>query len=164
MYKYCAKSHTKIFFQERKQANNLFKGKKGQKFREEVVKKSKTIPDDEDGQPRNLHVEDAKKIEEAIASASSLVEVERLQAILQSGRIPESGWNRESIGNITENAEKDTKESNGFVAEQEDDDDDVRSPIANPADDDVNDDVQSPVASPPHEIQVIYTLSLMFLL
>ncbi|VIO92964.1 U2 small nuclear ribonucleoprotein A, putative [Brugia malayi] len=137
---------------ERKQANNLFKGKKGQKFREEVVKKSKTIPDDEDGQPRNLHVEDAKKIEEAIASASSLVEVERLQAILQSGRIPESGWNRESIGNIAENAEKDTKESNGFVAEQEDGDDDVRSPIANPAaDDDVNDDVQSPVASPPHE-------------
>lgn len=41
---------------------------------------------------------------EAIASASSLAEVERLQAILQSGRIPESGWNRGSIDNVTEDA------------------------------------------------------------
>lgn len=35
---------------------------------------------------------------EAIASASSFAEVERLQAILQSGRIPESGWNLGRIG------------------------------------------------------------------
>lgn len=32
--------------------------------------------------------------------------MERLQAILQSGRIPESGWNRGSIANVTENTEK----------------------------------------------------------
>ncbi|EFO22564.2 U2 small nuclear ribonucleoprotein A [Loa loa] len=137
---------------ERKQADGLFKGKKGQKFREEVVKKSKTMPDDEeDGQPRNLRIEDAKEIEEAIASASSLAEVERLQAILQSGRVPKSGWNRGSIGYVTEDTEKRTKESNGFVAEHEDEDDDVPSPAASPDGADVNDDVQSPVASPPQE-------------
>uniref|UniRef100_A0A1I7W3G8 Probable U2 small nuclear ribonucleoprotein A' n=1 Tax=Loa loa TaxID=7209 RepID=A0A1I7W3G8_LOALO len=133
---------------ERKQADGLFKGKKGQKFREEVVKKSKTMPDDEeDGQPRNLRIEDAKEIEEAIASASSLAEVERLQAILQSGRVPKSGWNRGSIVM--------TKESNGFVAEHEDEDDDVPSPAASPDGADVNDDVQSPVASPPQEVKLI---------
>ncbi|KAM3720004.1 putative U2 small nuclear ribonucleoprotein A' [Dirofilaria immitis] len=136
---------------ERKQADNLFKGKKGQKFRNEIVKKSKAIPDDEeDGQPRNLRIEDVKKIEEAIASASSLAEVDRLQAILQSGRIPENGWSRGSENNVTDEFEN-AKESNAFVAEHEDGDDDIPSPAASPYRDGVNDDVQSPVASPLQE-------------
>uniref|UniRef100_A0A915Q5Z4 Probable U2 small nuclear ribonucleoprotein A' n=1 Tax=Setaria digitata TaxID=48799 RepID=A0A915Q5Z4_9BILA len=137
---------------ERKQADSLFKGKKGQKLRDEVVKKSKVVPDDEEeGQPRNLCAEDAKKIEEAIASASSLVEVERLQAILQSGRIPESGWNRGSTEKIGEDrAEESTKESNGFVVEQQDEVDDIHSPAASPHDDG-SDVVESPAGSPPQE-------------
>ncbi|VDO46765.1 unnamed protein product [Onchocerca flexuosa] len=191
---------------ERKQADSLFKGKKGQKFRNEVVKKSKVILDDEeDRQSRNLGVEDVKKIEakfflanfqkfwflniiernsnfqyaqfnfvffkEAIASASSLAEVERLQAILQSGRIPERDWNHESIGDVTDEFEKNAKESNGFVAEQEDGNDDIPSPANNdvplPADDDVpspyrddvNDDIQSPAANPPQEVKLMINIT-----
>ncbi|CAG9532754.1 unnamed protein product [Cercopithifilaria johnstoni] len=136
---------------ERKQANSLFKGKKGQKFRDEVVKKSRTMDNgEEDGQTRNLRAEDAGKIEEAIASASSLAEVERLQAILQSGRIPENGWNRRNIGNATEDTGMNAEESNGFVEEREDEDDDVPSPLASSGDD-FNDDVQSPIANPQEE-------------
>lgn len=57
-------NYLEVFFQERKQANSLFKGKKGQKFRDEVVRKSRAMLDDEeDGQSRNLHAEDARKIE-----------------------------------------------------------------------------------------------------
>lgn len=42
----------------------MFKGRKGQKLRDEVVKKSKALLDEEEeGQPRNLRTEDAKKIE-----------------------------------------------------------------------------------------------------
>lgn len=122
---------------ERKQANNLFKGKKGEKLREEVVKKSKIMLDeDEEVQSRNIRAEDAKKIKEAIVSVSSLAEVERLQALLQSGRIPESGWNRENINKAMEvdSTVNDKKGSeNGFVAEQEEEDDDVRSPPVSPS-------------------------------
>ncbi|KAL3993820.1 putative U2 small nuclear ribonucleoprotein A' [Acanthocheilonema viteae] len=137
---------------ERKQANSFFKGKKGQKFREEVMRKSRIVPDDEeDGLARNLRAEDAKKIEEAIASASSLAEVERLQAILQSGRIPESGWNRGSIDNVAEeDTRRNAEESNGFVVEQEDEGDDVPSPLASPTGD-LDNDVQSPISNPPEE-------------
>uniref|UniRef100_A0A183CWJ4 Probable U2 small nuclear ribonucleoprotein A' n=1 Tax=Gongylonema pulchrum TaxID=637853 RepID=A0A183CWJ4_9BILA len=48
---------------ERKQADNLFKGKKGEKLRESVVKRSKTVPEDEDEGPRNLRAGDVRKIE-----------------------------------------------------------------------------------------------------
>uniref|UniRef100_A0A0R3RWD0 Probable U2 small nuclear ribonucleoprotein A' n=1 Tax=Elaeophora elaphi TaxID=1147741 RepID=A0A0R3RWD0_9BILA len=140
---------------ERKQANSLFKGKKGQKFRDQVVKKSRAMPDDEeDGEPRNLRVEDAKKIEEAIASASSLAEVERLQGILQSGRIPESGWNRGSISNVTDDTGRNGKDNNGFIAEQENEGDDVPSPAGSPGGN-FNDGAQSPTASSPQEVKLM---------
>lgn len=51
------------FFQERKEAVSLFTGKKGLKLREQVVKKSKALPDEMEDRPRVLPSEDAKKIQ-----------------------------------------------------------------------------------------------------
>ncbi|VDM98341.1 unnamed protein product [Thelazia callipaeda] len=94
----------RIRLAERQQANRLFKGEKGKKLRDEVVKKSKNILDDEEERHlENLLEEDAKKIEGAISSASTLADVERLQAILQSGQIPNHDWNRGVIGNVVAN-------------------------------------------------------------
>lgn len=55
--------------------------------------------DEEDGQARNLCVEDARKIEEAMACASNLVKWKRIS----------------EIGIVTEDTENNTEESNGFV-------------------------------------------------
>lgn len=46
------------------------------------------------------------------------------------------------------------EESNGFVAEQEDEGDDVPSPLTSPRDD-FNDDVQSPLSNPPQEVKLM---------
>lgn len=82
IYKSCERSHARYFFQERKQADTLFKGKKGQKFRDEVVKKSKAMPDDEeDGQARNLRMEDVKKIEVIFKLSSNFLGVLMLHGV-----------------------------------------------------------------------------------
>lgn len=83
----------RVRLNERQEAAKLFKGKGGRKLREQVVKTSAAIADDDyTNAPRKLLDEDARKIKAAIESASSLAEVEYLQNILQSGRIPEKGW------------------------------------------------------------------------
>ncbi|VDD87999.1 unnamed protein product [Enterobius vermicularis] len=83
----------RVRLSERQEAAKLFKGKEGRKLREQVVKTSAALPDDESGfGSRRLQDEDARKIQAAIESASSIAEVEYLQNILQSGRIPEKGW------------------------------------------------------------------------
>ncbi|MFH4978543.1 hypothetical protein AB6A40_005252 [Gnathostoma spinigerum] len=49
---------------EREEAKNLFKGKKGRKLREEVVKTSAALPDENDFAPRKtMRDEDAEKIQ-----------------------------------------------------------------------------------------------------
>ncbi|WKX96581.1 hypothetical protein Q1695_012762 [Nippostrongylus brasiliensis] len=86
---------------EREEARKTFKGKRGQKARE-AIKRSTTAPaETENAELRvtstSLTAEDRAKIQSAIASARSLAEVEYLQSVLASGRIPEKGWNRQML-------------------------------------------------------------------
>ncbi|VDK49715.1 unnamed protein product [Anisakis simplex] len=107
---------------ERKQAAALFKGKKGQKIREQLVKKSIPISDERTNNTESSETvrgkEETKKIRDAIASASSLTEVEHLQSILRSGQIPEKDWNVPHKN--AETSEENANEKDKFVEETED--------------------------------------------
>jgi len=84
---------------ERTAAKELFKWKKGKQVQQQIVKRTRTFvpgelvplpgkkqPVEMPGGVRTL--DDIKKIKEAIAKATSLEEVERLNQLLQSGQIP----------------------------------------------------------------------------
>ncbi|VDO27897.1 unnamed protein product [Haemonchus placei] len=92
----------RIRLAEREAARKLFKGKKGQKARD-AIKRSTTAPSETENAElqrvngATITAEDRAKIQSAIASARSLAEVEYLQSILASGRIPEKGWNRQML-------------------------------------------------------------------
>ncbi|KAF2901298.1 hypothetical protein ILUMI_04876 [Ignelater luminosus] len=80
----------KIKMKEREEAKTLFKSKKGKELQKEISKRAKTfVPGGTlPNAPKRHSEQDARKIREAIAKASSLEEVERLQRLLQSGQIP----------------------------------------------------------------------------
>lgn len=101
----------KIRLKERNEAKALFKGKKGKEIQKEISKRAKTfVPGGNlpnvakskgtyakfasnhftEFERRSLGLSDQeiRKIREAIAKASSLEEVERLQKLLQAGHIP----------------------------------------------------------------------------
>uniref|UniRef100_A0A1I7XTY6 Probable U2 small nuclear ribonucleoprotein A' n=1 Tax=Heterorhabditis bacteriophora TaxID=37862 RepID=A0A1I7XTY6_HETBA len=110
----------RIRLAEREAAKRLFKGKRGQKAREAILR-SGAAPDANKENDENIKtntggvlVEDRAKIQEAIANATSLAEVEYLQSVLASGRIPEKGWNR--MMDLTHMAPID---DGRFVAEEE---------------------------------------------
>ncbi|VDP08133.1 unnamed protein product [Heligmosomoides polygyrus] len=90
----------RIRLAEREAARKLFKGKRGQKARD-AIKRSTTAPSETEVAEvqrvngASLTAEDRAKIQSAIASARSLAEVEYLQSVLASGRIPEKGWNKQ---------------------------------------------------------------------
>ncbi|PAV92264.1 hypothetical protein WR25_09030 [Diploscapter pachys] len=86
---------------ERKAAKKMFKGKEGKKARD-TIQRSAHIGLDKENEEAvrsnagdKLTADDRAKIQEAINHASSLAEVEHLQAILASGKVPEKGWNRQ---------------------------------------------------------------------
>ncbi|KAJ1368880.1 hypothetical protein KIN20_030234 [Parelaphostrongylus tenuis] len=92
----------RIRLAEREAARKLFKGKRGQKARDAIKRSTNAPRETENGENTrfngsNLSAEDRVKIQNAIASARSLAEVEYLQSILASGRIPEKGWNRQML-------------------------------------------------------------------
>uniref|UniRef100_A0A915AIZ6 Probable U2 small nuclear ribonucleoprotein A' n=1 Tax=Parascaris univalens TaxID=6257 RepID=A0A915AIZ6_PARUN len=119
----------RVRLSERQQAASVFKGKKGQKVREQVVKKSRPLPEDERVEAaKTMRGEDARKIQEAIESASTLAEVDHLQSILQGGRIPEKGWNL-PVSAPSSNAGKsgESREENAFVPETEDENEEKTS-------------------------------------
>nr|CAD7203516.1 unnamed protein product [Timema douglasi] len=84
--------HGEVLFQEREEANSLFKSKKGKELQKEIAKKAKTfVPGaglPESTKPSGPSPEELWKIREAISKASSLEEVERLNRLLQAGQIP----------------------------------------------------------------------------
>ncbi|GMT15303.1 hypothetical protein PFISCL1PPCAC_6600 [Pristionchus fissidentatus] len=116
----------RIRLAEREEAKKMFKGKKNAKKRAELAKHSEA-PVDElaaeleksgvRGGSRIMNDEDKKKIEEAIKTAKNLVEIEYLQQILASGRIPEKGWNRQM--DLTEKTNGSTAANGEFQAEEE---------------------------------------------
>lgn len=86
---------------EREAAARLFKGKKGQQLVAEVAKKSKTfVPGeklpDKKAAPGGPSKEDIDAIKQAIARATTLEEVERLNQMLRSGQVPSSKVSRPS--------------------------------------------------------------------
>ncbi|CAJ0572351.1 unnamed protein product, partial [Mesorhabditis spiculigera] len=97
----------RVKLKEREEAKKMFKGKKNRKLLQEVGRKSEFVPEadnkeneeeDEDvgtatGGQKAITDEDREKIREAIRNAKSLQEAEYLQSVLDSGRIPEKGWN-----------------------------------------------------------------------
>lgn len=82
----------KVRQKERDEAKQLFKSKKGKEIQKDILKRSKTFVPGGNmhniAKSRGLSDEEIKKVREAINSAGSLEEVERLQKILQSGHIP----------------------------------------------------------------------------
>ncbi|XP_046387489.1 U2 small nuclear ribonucleoprotein A'-like [Ischnura elegans] len=96
----------KIKMKEREEANTLFKSKRGKEMQREMAKKAKTfVPGaglSDTPKPSGPAQEDVRKIREAIARASSLEEVERLNRLLKAGLVPGRGGQRRAI----ENAQK----------------------------------------------------------
>ncbi|CAI4221753.1 unnamed protein product [Auanema sp. JU1783] len=95
--------YKRVRLAERQAAKKLFKGKKGEKNLSAINRSAapnveENYNEKENGAPRskmiNLSDEERKKIQDAIANAKSLQEVEYLNSILSSGKVPEKGWNR----------------------------------------------------------------------
>lgn len=82
----------KVKLKEREEAKTLFKSKKGKEIQKEISKRAKTfVPGanlDNAKQKNGPSEQELRKIRDAIAKASSLEEVERLQMQLQAGLIP----------------------------------------------------------------------------
>ncbi|XP_071453473.1 U2 small nuclear ribonucleoprotein A' [Hetaerina americana] len=90
----------KIKMKEREEANTLFKSKRGKEMQREMAKKAKTfVPGAglDAPKPSGPAQEDVRKIREAIARASSLEEVERLNRLLKAGLVPGRGGQPRSM-------------------------------------------------------------------
>uniref|UniRef100_A0AC34RM07 U2 small nuclear ribonucleoprotein A n=1 Tax=Panagrolaimus sp. JU765 TaxID=591449 RepID=A0AC34RM07_9BILA len=85
--------YKRIKLVERQAADKLFKGKKGAALREKVGKKSNLLPEEDDAEKaaavKQLPTEEQERIREAIRNAKSLQEVEYLESMLKSGKIPD---------------------------------------------------------------------------
>lgn len=97
----------RIKLREREEAKALFKGKKGRQLEKEIGVKSKfaSKESNQNKQPtiKQLSAQEIEAIKSAIAKASTLEEVERLNQILKSGQIP---------GNLNLNNEQNNEENN----------------------------------------------------
>uniref|UniRef100_A0A667X7T8 Small nuclear ribonucleoprotein polypeptide A' n=1 Tax=Myripristis murdjan TaxID=586833 RepID=A0A667X7T8_9TELE len=82
----------KVKLKERQEAEKMFKGKRGAQLAKDIAKRTKTFTPGVAVQPEKKRTgpsqADVEAIKNAIASASSLAEVERLKGMLQAGQIP----------------------------------------------------------------------------
>jgi len=82
----------KIKLQEREAARSLFKSKKGKELAKEIGKKTTNFPSGAEVGSKNQtggpSAEEARAIREAVANASTLEEVERLNQMLKAGIVP----------------------------------------------------------------------------
>lgn len=115
----------RIRLKEREQAAKLFKGKKGQQLASEVGKRSKTfvpgekLPDKQTaaGGPSK---EDIDAIKRAVANATTLEEVERLNQMLRSGQIPSSKGDKSAQPTDNEQEEMEEEEEEEEEVEKDD--------------------------------------------
>ncbi|CAI5442657.1 unnamed protein product [Caenorhabditis angaria] len=88
----------RVKLSEREAAKKMFKGKSGKKARDSIqrsVHTEEAQSEKENSVGVQLTSEDREKIKDAVKNAKSLAEVNYLQSILASGRVPEKGWNRQ---------------------------------------------------------------------
>uniref|UniRef100_A0AC35GMJ1 U2 small nuclear ribonucleoprotein A n=1 Tax=Panagrolaimus sp. PS1159 TaxID=55785 RepID=A0AC35GMJ1_9BILA len=82
---------------ERQAADKLFKGKKGASLRAKIGKKSDRLPEEIEAEQgikkNNLPPEEAERIRAAVVNAKSLEEIEMLNQMLATGKIPDKDWN-----------------------------------------------------------------------
>ncbi|XP_064624732.1 U2 small nuclear ribonucleoprotein A'-like [Lineus longissimus] len=99
----------KVRLREREAAAQMFKGKRGQQLAREIGKRAKTfvpgagIPEKKQ-QPTGPTKEEVDAIKAAIANASTLEEVEKLNMMLRSGQIP--GQFKKGVVNDAEEVEE----------------------------------------------------------
>ncbi|CAB3405391.1 unnamed protein product [Caenorhabditis bovis] len=110
----------RVRLSEREAAKMMFKGKSGKKARDAIQRSVHTddVTEKENNATpgSNLTDDDKAKIKEAIKNAKSLAEVNYLQSILASGKVPEKGWNRQLMDQNDEQQQQE-QNGNGFVEE-----------------------------------------------
>ena len=90
----------KVKQKERDDAKTIFKSKKGKEQLKEIEKKAKTfvpggdMPNSKKTNPAGLSAEQVRNIKNAIAKATTLEEIERLNHMLRTGSIPGENGNR----------------------------------------------------------------------
>nr|XP_023698805.1 U2 small nuclear ribonucleoprotein A' [Paramormyrops kingsleyae] len=104
----------KVKLKERQEAEKMFKGKRGAQLAKDIAKRTKTFTPG-----ANLQAEkrktgpspaDVEAIKNAIASATSLAEVERLKGLLQAGQIPGRELRQDPTGMVEEEEEEEEME------------------------------------------------------
>jgi len=108
--------YKRVKLAERQAADKLFKGKKGAALREKVGKRSDRLPEEEEAEKaataRQLPIEEQERIKEAIKNAKSLQEVEALQQILSSGKLPDKNWSSGTNGQSENQGDVEMQDSN----------------------------------------------------
>ncbi|XP_018620530.1 U2 small nuclear ribonucleoprotein A' [Scleropages formosus] len=100
----------KVKLKERQEAEKMFKGKRGAQLAKDIAKRSKTFTPGATLQMEKRKAgpsqADVEAIKNAIASATSLAEVERLKGLLQSGQIPGRDMRQGHAGMVEEEEEE----------------------------------------------------------
>jgi hypothetical protein len=90
-----------FIFQEKEEARKLFKSKKGKELVKELVKTSQYNAAENGGRSHigSASAEEARAIREAVANATTLEEVERLNQMLKAGIVPGKPGTKKSKSN-----------------------------------------------------------------
>ena len=79
-------------------------------------KRSDRLPEEEEAEKaataRQLPIEEQERIKEAIKNAKSLQEVEALQQILSSGKLPDKNWSSGTNGQSENQGDVEMQDSN----------------------------------------------------
>ncbi|XP_062405476.1 U2 small nuclear ribonucleoprotein A' [Sardina pilchardus] len=104
----------KVKLKERQEAEKMFKGKRGAQLAKDIAKRTKTFTPgavlQADKKRTGPSPADVEAIKNAIASATSLAEVERLKGMLQSGQIPGRDFRQAGAPGMVEEEEEEEEE------------------------------------------------------
>ncbi|KPP71957.1 U2 small nuclear ribonucleoprotein A'-like [Scleropages formosus] len=113
----------KVKLKERQEAEKMFKGKRGAQLAKDIAKRSKTFTPGATLQMEKRKAgpsqADVEAIKNAIASATSLAEVERLKGLLQSGQIPGRDMRQGMVEEEEEENEDDIAHGGAMVQMEE---------------------------------------------
>ncbi|XP_076143497.1 U2 small nuclear ribonucleoprotein A' [Alosa pseudoharengus] len=113
----------KVKLKERQEAEKMFKGKRGAQLAKDIAKRTKTFTPgavlQADKKRTGPSPADVEAIKNAIASATSLAEVERLKGMLQSGQIPGRDFRQAGAPGMVEEEEEEEEENESMQTESE---------------------------------------------